>query len=79
MCSSDLDEAHRLAGAGARFVADFGDVLDALLAHQFADLLVDAVARFLERHLADDDLVLVSFLDDVGSRPQEELLRVFGP
>src|SRR5712664_1185052 len=47
------DEADRLTIAGARFIADRGNPLDALVANQFADLFVEAVARLLEWHFRD--------------------------
>ena len=51
-------EAHRLALAGARFVADVADALDALVLDQFADLLAPArCASAWKGTSRDDDLV----------------------
>src|SRR5262249_8557528 len=66
------DEAHGLAAAGTTFVADGSDALDTLVLDQLANGLGQAVARLLERHLADDDLAAAALLADVGAGAERD-------
>src|SRR5262245_14155434 len=66
------DDAHRLPGAGARFVADFADTLNALILHEFADGLAETPARQLIRHFLDDDSGFVALFANVSPSPQNK-------
>ena len=67
----DLDDhAHAVTVA---FVADVADAFDALVAHEFGDLLLHARLVHLKGQLGDDDgfAVLADFLD-AATRPHED-------
>src|SRR5205807_590465 len=67
------DDTHGFAFAGAAFVADSADALDALVLDEFADFLGQSVAGLLVGHLLDDDLNRLVFLVDPGAGAERHL------
>src|SRR5579875_204267 len=72
------NQAHRLAVAGAGFIADIADAFYLFFLDEIADSGGQAVARLLIGHLGDDDLRLTVLLADVGTGAEGDLAAAGG-